>query len=78
LLIYTHHMSAPKPDAAKELFLGVRSTLLALGGQEWRDCLAVLEKPFPVQLADLIDPFKELRSGFTVTTPQELLAELGI
>jgi len=78
LLVYTHHMSAPKPDAAKQLFAVVRSTLPSLGGGEWRDCMATLEVPFPVLIADLIDPFEELRSGFSVTTPDELVAELGL
>ncbi|MEA9589197.1 hypothetical protein VC279_19910 [Xanthomonas sp. WHRI 10064A] len=78
LLVYTHHMSAPKPDDAKDLLSVVRSTLPALGGKDWRDCLTVLKRPFPVQIADLIDPFKELRSGFSVSTPEELVAELGL
>lgn len=78
LLVYTHHMSAPRPEDAKHLFSVVRSTLPALGGEEWRGCLDVLRQPFPVKIVDLIDPFEELRSGFSITTPQELLAELGL
>jgi hypothetical protein len=78
LLVYTHHMSAPTAHDADILFSAVRSTLPALGGPEWRDCLAVLKKPFPLRIVDLIDPFQELRSGITISSSSDLVAEMGL
>lgn len=72
LLACTHHMSAPSKVDASALFTSIRGILPNLGGAEWKKTFATLNTPFPLSLADFLDPFGDVRSTYSLKTAAEM------